>query len=62
MDRALVYSNSDVGSNPTWGSSPFALKRRESEPSQLVLYCLASLNVSQLFNHVFECVHVQHAC
>ena len=42
-----------MGSNPTWGSSLFSLKRRESEPSQLVvLRCLALFDVSQLHNQV----------
>ena len=48
-----------MGSNPTWGSSLFSLKRRESEPSQLVpssiaLYYLALFNVS--------CVYIQISC
>ena len=36
-------TNSDVGSNPTWGSSLFFLKKGESEPSQVLLCCLALL-------------------
>ena len=50
-----------MGSNPTWGSSLFSLKRRESELSQVVLLCcLALFIMSPLFNHV-PCVHADRA-
>ena len=36
------------------GQLTFSLKRRESEPSQLVLYYLALFDVSQLYEHVLK--------
>ena len=35
----------------------FFLKRRESEPSQVVVCCLALFGVSQICDHVY--VHIQ---
>ena len=42
-----------VGSNPTWGSSLFHSKE-ESEPSQVVVCCLALYWIGLRFNHVMR--------